>query len=411
MSLQHNLTLEPLTGRLSAQHVPGLDGVRGLAILLVLIYHLAVMIPASDLEHTVFSGLSIGWIGVDLFFVLSGALITGILLDTKSDEGYFRNFYVRRVLRIFPLYYALLIFSFYILPEFHHAKAGRFTRIDGQEIWYWLYLQNFAIAAAGNFRHGIMDVTWSLAIEEQFYLVWPMVVYLSGLRRLTVVCFSLVAGSIALRVILQHLGYAPITLYVLTPTRLDGLCAGALVAIALRHPSLDAWDRERLGRLALVCGGLTTLAVAVISGGLHWDGYLVQTIGYGALASAFAGLTLLTVLQGQSGGALDRLMRWPALTTLGFFAYAIYLFHLPLRAALRDRIMPPAGFPDWPGGVFVAQILFYAAAISLVLLAAWLSYHCYEKWFLGLKPVLTLKASDQQGRAACAPQPALRILS
>lgn len=389
------MTTEMRPATLSLRHLDGLDGVRGIAIFLVLIIHLGVMIPVAPPEHAVFAGMSAGWIGVDLFFVLSGMLITGILIDSKGSNGYFRNFYVRRVLRIFPLYYALLIFSFYILPMFPHPKVANFSRVTGDEVWYWLFLTNIKIAMAGGPRHAIMDVTWSLAIEEQFYLVWPLLVHLLTRARLALVCAALFLVAAGLRIALLALDVTPWTLYVITPTRIDGLCAGALVAIALRTPGLS---RETLGRVAtavLAAGTATTAAVAAVHGGLPWDGYGVQTIGYASLAVMFGGLVLKTALLGDTPTLLGRLTRMRFLTTLGVLSYSLYLLHLPLRAVLRDTIMRPAQFPDWFGGTLAAQLVFYIAGFAVAIAFAWLSYHLFEKHFLRLKDVFAPRDPPQ----------------
>ena len=377
------------------KHLAGLDGIRGIAIFLVLIIHLGVMIPASPIEHAVFAGMSVGWIGVDLFFVLSGMLITGILLDSKGHDGYFRNFYVRRVLRIFPLYYALLIFSFYILPMFPHPKVANFSRVTGDEVWYWLFLSNIKMAIAGGPRHGIMDVTWSLAIEEQFYLVWPLLVRSLSQKRLAWACVTLFVGSLLARIILLLLDFAPFTLYVLTPTRLDGLCAGALVAIALRSTSLSQHDLIRIANRGLSIGGLGTAGIMAWYKGLPWDGALVQTVGYSALAVMFAGLVLKTALQSGTPTLVGRLTRLRFLTTLGVFSYSLYLLHLPLRAVLRDTVMRPAEFSSWWGGSLFAQLVFYVVGIAVAIGVAWLSYHMFEKHFLRLKEVLAPRDTPQ----------------
>ena len=124
----------------------------------------------------------------------SGLLITGILVDSKGGAGYFWNFYAHRTLRIFPLYYAVVFLSLVVIPNLPpglvpSGKLANFGRIDGDELWYWLYLSNFSIARAGEWRHGILGISWSLAIEEQFYLEWPLVVLRCSLR----VGFSLLA--------------------------------------------------------------------------------------------------------------------------------------------------------------------------------------------------------------------------
>ena len=147
-----------------------------------MISHMTLFEPTGDLQSWAFAVANAGWIGVDLFFVLSGYLISGILLDAKCEPGYIGKFWARRALRILPLYYAVVAFSLIILPNIAHPYAALFGRISGDEWSYWLLLSNFSIAQVGMFRHGILDVSWSLAIEEQFYIVWPLIVLLLSLE-------------------------------------------------------------------------------------------------------------------------------------------------------------------------------------------------------------------------------------
>src|SRR5438552_6539803 len=137
--------------------VVALDGLRGIAILLVMMHHQTVQIGSTAVDRFAGFWTTGGWIGVDLFFVLSGFLITGILYDAKGKSHYFRNFYARRVLRIFPLYYAVLIVCVGLLPWIPHPKAAAFGRIAGDQGWYFIYLQNYVMAWRGTFRHGILD--------------------------------------------------------------------------------------------------------------------------------------------------------------------------------------------------------------------------------------------------------------
>jgi peptidoglycan/LPS O-acetylase OafA/YrhL len=372
---------------LSGRHLPGLDGVRGLAILFVMLFHMTIMEPQTGTQKALFDIMSAGWVGVELFFVLSGMLITGILLDTREHTGYFRNFYARRVLRIFPLYYALLILSFYILPYFSHPKIANFSRATGYEIWYWLFLSNFSSAMIGGPRHGIMDVTWSLAIEEQFYLVWPFLVLLLGKRRLAVAAIALFFTSFVGRAGALYFDVPPWTIYIVTPARLDGLCSGALVAIALRTFRFHDPRLIRAVWLVFLGGAAATFAIASFEKGLPWDGRLVQTAGLSALAIMFAGLVALTAVESDAGGVVDRIMRLGWLRTLGLYSYALYLFHLPLRALVRDAVLKPESFAAFPGGVLVGQAAFYFFAISICFAAAWLSYRYFERPFLGLKAI------------------------
>src|SRR5919112_3639916 len=150
-------------------HVPVLDGVRGLAILLVLFRHTSRWMHAEPgAGSAVYAMLSSGWVGVDLFFVLSGFLITGILVDSRGGEHYFRNFYVRRALRIFPLYYGFLAVVFLVLPQFYGYEGGKFGTLQDNQPWYWGYLVNVLVAARGTDQTPLNTThLWSLAVEEQ----------------------------------------------------------------------------------------------------------------------------------------------------------------------------------------------------------------------------------------------------
>lgn len=201
--------------------MPALDGIRGIAILLVMTIHY-FNDPQPGLDNLVHKVTDGGWMGVDLFFVLSGFLITGILLDANGGAHYFISFYGRRALRIFPLYYLYLVLLW--------AVFGIATT------WpYWTYLLNIQIAINGQWP-AIPYVAhlWSLAIEEQFYLLWPLVVLLCSRRTLMRLCLAIVALSPMLRAWVLHAGVASRAVSVLTPTRVEGLLAGALLAVLVR---------------------------------------------------------------------------------------------------------------------------------------------------------------------------------
>lgn len=393
-------------------HIPALDGLRGLAILLVLIYHQTVMASNTDLDRAFLHVTHLGWCGVDLFFVLSGFLITGILFDTKGSDHYFRNFYARRTLRIFPLYYAVVFFSLIVLPAVGRMglvppeKIANFGRIEGNEVWYWLYLSNFSIAYEGRFLHAILDISWSLAIEEQFYLLWPTVVFFFARKALMRVCIALVLAAIAWRTALL-LGFErgaftnPIGIYVMTPGRLDALAIGAWVALAVRAPG----GLERaltLARTALPLAAAGVIGIVVLDSSRRWFpqdlldqsfvGFSMQSVGYTAFAVFFAAILVLT-LTAPSESAVGRFFTWRFMRTLGQYSYAMYLFHLPIRALIRDRIFGPTAeglaprirFPRVLGSEIPGQLIFYVVATAATLALAWLSWHCFEKHFLKLK--------------------------
>jgi peptidoglycan/LPS O-acetylase OafA/YrhL len=209
------------------QRVPQLDAVRGVAILLVIFHNASERFPGLHLQG-IFAN---GWMGVDLFFVLSGFLITGILIDTKESEGYLKNFYARRCLRIWPLYYSLILFMFAVLP-FLSRSEGHAVFEKSSPWWaYPLFLQNFLISPISTAAAGPLGVTWSLAIEEQFYLVWPWVVRFCSCTQLRRIAIAVICLSPALRFYLSMHG---VDLYTNVFCRLDGLMAGAFLALVIR---------------------------------------------------------------------------------------------------------------------------------------------------------------------------------
>ncbi|MBV8281847.1 MAG: acyltransferase, partial [Candidatus Eremiobacteraeota bacterium] len=165
-------------------HMPALDGVRGLAILMVLLVHfLADLLPTTNsVEHAIVYVAGYGTYGVDLFFILSGFLITGILYDASDKTFYFYNFYMRRFLRIFPLYYGVLALLFFVAPLIPRLQGATLNHLVGRQGWAWLYGVNIYTAIQGEWNLSFINHFWSLAVEEQFYLFWPMVVYLLARR-------------------------------------------------------------------------------------------------------------------------------------------------------------------------------------------------------------------------------------
>lgn len=370
-------------------HVPALDGIRGLAVLMVMLYHMNVLTTTTTADRvwTLFAGH--GDMGVDAFFVLSGFLITGILLDAKGSANYFRNFYARRTLRIFPLYYAVVAFCLLILPHIPNPKAAKFGSIEADAMYYWLYLSNFAIAQRGRFVHGILDVSWSLAIEEQFYLIWPALVLLLDWTWLARLCVALILASIGSRIALLAMGTSSVAVYVLTYCRMDGLAMGALVALAMRsgqrYPASRAWG------LAWVAGA--TLLATMILHDTGEYGLVTQVTGH-SLASLVTACLLYLVVAAHSP-ALERAFATPWLRVLGKYSYALYLFHYPLMAIVRDVIYGPEQFLTLRGSQLPGEAVFVALGVGLSLAAAWLSYQLFERHFLKLKPFFAMGHSTR----------------
>ncbi|MFI4893558.1 MAG: acyltransferase family protein [Phycisphaerales bacterium JB058] len=387
----------PEPGLSSGRHIPVLDGVRGLAILLVMIYHFTVIegiVPVdliyTDITHSMRSG-------VDLFFVLSGYLITGILLDTKGSSGFLRNFFGRRVLRIMPLYYAVVFVSLIVLPNIPHPKANNFGRIEGDEWMYWTFLSNVSIATSNLWRHGILDITWSVAIEEQFYLVWPFLVMLLPKKWVLRVCAAIVILSPIIRTIalVEYKVYEN-AIYVLTPFRADALAAGAWIATYVRLNPKGPENLRRWAKPVFVVAAPCFILSLITS--VRWEQPPISTVvksGFGYTAAVFLYSALLVlVATAPKTSSLHKAFTTKPMMQLGKYSYAIYLVHNPVRAVIRDVVYGPTSerfpnvlirFPQVFGSEIPAQLLFYIPAAIISFLLGWLSWHLYEKHFLKLK--------------------------
>jgi peptidoglycan/LPS O-acetylase OafA/YrhL len=328
------------------QHWPALDAFRGFAIFVVLVHNVRLLeLKEPSVAHTAAGVLMLalerawyhlevfGWAGVQLFFVLSGFLITGILLDTKDEPGALRRFLVRRGLRIFPLYYATLFVLLVVVPPDPVIRAALHD-----QVYYWLYVSNWAQP----FEHKIPTLAhfWSLAVEEQFYLLWPLLVLKA--RRPTVARIAWGMVSVALVVRLACVAHAwPTAAYQLTISRFDGLAVGALLALAVRDERWGAWLAER-SALWLVPPVILLGVCAVVDHGLDWDGRSSVTIGQTALAFLFA-LTIAFAAKPTMPAFARRLLAWRPLRALGGLSYAVYAFHVPIAYYTHNHALAIVG--------------------------------------------------------------------
>ena len=365
-------------------HIPVLDGIRGLAVVMVVLYHYTL--PATSDIGTAWQHLvrGYGWAGVDLFFVLSGFLITGILLESKHKAHYFRNFYARRILRIFPLYYGYLVLVLWLAPLMV-PKIRAAERIGGDAIWYWCYLQNFSIAQYAQWPHSqYLNHLWSLAVEEQFYLVWPLIIFLCHERWLKSVCILAFLGSCGLRlaaVLTEVPGLSThLALYVSTLTRLDGLAIGSLLAVVHQRNRAGLGGLGKPARWATILGATTCALVAYYQGGFHYLRTGTILIGYPALAIGFAGLMVWSLTAPRDGWLSMILSSW-LLRKLGKFSYAMYVLHQFVSIASTQIMKRLSSVAAYLG----EQVTFYLIAWPLLLLVSWASWHLYEKHFLRLK--------------------------
>ena len=215
-----------------AKRIDALDGVRGFAVLAVLVFHtLPIPDGAPGLVTAVWNAaVRSCWVGVDLFFVLSGFLITRTLCNAKGRLNCFRDFYVARILRIAPLYFSVLLGAVYVVPLLIPADVLPllYVRLIKNQSWLWLFLQNYLQARAPHQLPGFGHF-WTLAIEEQFYFVWPVIVLWSCRSLLLLLCFTICALEPVARYYCLSAGYSNWAIRQLTFLRVDALVAGALV--------------------------------------------------------------------------------------------------------------------------------------------------------------------------------------
>jgi peptidoglycan/LPS O-acetylase OafA/YrhL len=362
----------------SKKHLPGLDGLRGLAILLVFFYHYA-----GGLQHTAHSKsmhlfgaiFGFGWSGVDLFFVLSGFLITGILFDTQDDPAYYKKFYVRRSLRIFPIYYIFLgvygLLAFLRLDgHFHLGHSAFLFYLGYPAILIWPALES--VSPSVHFTH-----LWSLCAEEQFYLVWPWVV--SKLRTpflLIAACLAAISVAPALRIffVLHDLHAWE---YAFLPSRMDALAVGGLIAILMRGPGKSL--TEKWATPMFLVSSLCVAAICVVRRTVeHIDG-LIGTAGFTFIALTYGALLILAI---RPGGLLERVFSLPVLRLFGKYSYGIYLFHFPLSEFLSPK---RELFISITHSFSVGSITFIFVCLIINLGVAAVSFHFIESPIIRLK--------------------------
>ncbi len=345
--------------------IPELDGIRGLAILMVLVCHSSSWMQSERWRILLLNGRS----GVDLFFVLSGFLITGILLDTRHDHERTRNFYVRRGLRIWPLYFVFLLVA---------VTAFRWMLPPQPHLWaYLLFIQNFLYwDGTGPF----FQPSWSLAVEEQFYALWPWVCF--RVRRETVfkICLAVLMFAPIIRFLYRINLSSEELSYVNTFCRLDGIAMGGALAAWVREPIFDVERLKRFAVPALLLGGsgaLATLAVREIS-------VICRDLSYSFLAVAFGGMVALAIYCQDHANGYSTFLRQRWLRYLGKVSFALYLFNYPIYVLAHGNhalsLMARLHLND------------FASALALLVLenfvlfsAVWVSWNALESPMLKLK--------------------------
>ena len=365
-----------------APRLPALDALRGIAIVLVLLYHFAPSrLVVSPPARAALSVLQVGWVGVDLFFVLSGFLITGILLDGRGDRQLLPRFYARRALRLLPLYYGTLLVLLVVALVVRRADAASQSSAAFLEHqwWYWLHAANVLAAQHTQWAgESWVQHFWSLAVEEQFYLLWPPVVLLLPARWLPRAIGAILVGALALRIWLAVVLDQPVAAFVLMPARADSLAVGALLAVAWRTP---AWHTQ-LTRIAMVAVPVLGVAlVELVVQGPSGGGLLISTVGHTYWALFFGALLWLGVAPAAPHDDVPYAVvahwkswlgrqRW--LHVFARYSYGLYVVHVPLREWLVSRGLGGADLiarhGEWIGstaGLAIGVLLSFAVAVPL----------------------------------------------
>jgi peptidoglycan/LPS O-acetylase OafA/YrhL len=355
------------------KHVDSLDGLRGIAILLVFLFHYQPGIPHNPISWLA----TVGWSGVDLFFVLSGFLITGILYDTRQSANFFKVFYARRALRLFPLYFVavgIMLFSGFVSH----------TPLSWKAIPFYIYGSNIMLGL----REGLPAFPpqlecfhfWSLSVEEQFYSLWPLVVFFVRRRRtLMQICAGGILGSLLFRIVLTHFHVSLWILYTELPSRMDALMAGAMLALGLRGPRPESWRSPT--KLYLVMGACCLGLVVIFSKAkaFYVGSDDMTSWGYSVFAGLYVSILGLALVPGS---LVDRVGTIRVLRFYGRYSYGFYIWHeLPAPVTYVWR----AWFLRSIRPFSLAQMVYEMAMLALFTGAAVLSYHLLERPFLRLK--------------------------
>lgn len=352
-----------------------LDGLRAIAVILVIYFHSSLILSkpeGSELATYYYNLTMVGWCGVDLFFVISGFLITGILIDTAYTKNCLKLFYIRRALRIFPLYYLVLLSSFCAFALLYNE-----FKFDFGEIIYILYLQNWQLAFDIP-RNYYFDHFWSLAVEEQFYIFWPLI-FLSAYKRGLAFhfCIAVWFCSFLIRVYLCNLGHYEMA-YAFTISRVDELAAGGFLATLIRANENRA-DLRQYFKYTLFFSAIIILAITIINGSFYGQDSVILKYVIVLLGVFFAALIGWIVVCEDKNHKILRILSMPILLGIGRISYGLYVYHwLVMCILVQFDFFDTANY-------WISHVVMFVIGGILSYILAWLSYSYYEQKVLKLK--------------------------
>lgn len=335
--------------------------------------------PTNQLERIVGYVAGHGMLGVDLFFVLSGFLITGILFDTRYKKNFFRNFYARRTLRIFPLYYGTIAATLLVARWVPDSAALDGIRND--QAWLWLYGANVLHAVRGEWSLSYLNHFWSLAIEEHFYLLWPIMVWALR-RRPRVLMWTSLGIGIASRIAEVAMTRESEMIGMLTPLHLQGIAFGSFLALFARSPRGFERLREWTPRVAV--GVATVLICSFVLHRLTETGQFILGPLRQTLFVVLLACILVRALTAPAGSPFVRFFGSKALMSMGTYSYGLYVFHHFISYGF---VVHGTEFvlAEWTKSHGAAVALLALGGSAASFLIAWLSFHAFEKRFLALR--------------------------
>lgn len=368
--------VNPATAR-----IPQLDSIRGIAILLVILWHYFIvpMPNATPILAFIKKILSLSWSGVDLFFVLSGFLIGSILLENKTSNNYYKVFYIRRACRIFPLYYAVVIIYIVVVSNdlfWSHPLNVLFYYDKLPFAGYLTYTQNFFMLNASTFGPKLLDVTWSLAFEEQFYLLMPLFIRLAPYNKLPIYLILLIVLAPILRMLGLILDKTGMAAFFLLPLRMDSLLLGVLTAYLLRYNTVVQFVKKHFW---FIKTAFLVIVTSLIALSLLSSQNLLRTTFQGNVLFflAVAYILLLLIFLFSENRFLKLISYNKLLRLIGMISYSAYLIHNPMIRICHIYLLNQS-----PKLTNYADIFATSIALLLTFSLSWISYHFFEKHFV-----------------------------